>query len=614
MNETYKRMRRFAFFPQMYPFISMRVNNCVSCVKKNNHTPKSTHKLHCELLSYPGQRLYVDIVGPLTPTLYRGFQARYFVSIQCGFTRYLEVAVVPDFQTPTVIEAIIQEWVLRHGFFEVIHSDRGSNFTSHLMRETMKQLGVVQTFTPPYTPEGNRVERAHKTLGNLIRANNRTEAKNWPQKLAYARACYNASVNRVTGVSPHEAMYGSGMLYPIDVVFPTRKPVTETFSSHVINLRTKFSEMAQKMMANERTALVRREANDQGRKKPDIKVGDFVYYYCKRQNPDLSRKLTSVWNGPFQVRRIVSDSLLLLFPAGRWAANPRELISTFSRVRKVDRVQPLSILQPSRRNLVDMSDFEDASTAEVIAFEEALQRDHLRRYDTPNVPQPTGEQLEAQVQRETQLNQGPNGDNTEGQDPTPGMPRDPMAWENLQEEVDRPGLDVQEDTMQEMPVNISRGSGRGALPTQGHTEDRGAIPRPVELELRGAELPPYPPVPRGTVQPARVRMPGSENRGEFQSPSFRGVFKSEGAAPLPEVRFSEREASRPSARVEGMVRGALPPPRIPGAGPRGGSRGTNTPLIRPDRPSRTAAEHARDLISDLANPDRRRTSWHSRKN
>ena len=364
----------------------------------------------------------------------------------------------------------------------------------------------------------------------------------------------------------------------------------ETFSQHVIKLRTRFSEMAQKIMTNERTALIRREANDQGRKAPDIKVGDMVYYYCKRQDPTLSRKLTSPWKGPFQVRRIVSDSLLLLYPAGRWAANPRELIATFSRVRKVDKIQPLSILQPSRRELVDMSDFEDASTAEVIAFEEALQRDHRGRYVAPDVPQPSGEQIEEQMNREIRLDQEPAEPDIRGRGAHPRMPRDQFAWENLQEEVDPLAPTLQETTGATAPQNS---------PLENETE--GWESRDPTLPNQGQS------VERGDVPPPELAIPA-------RATSFRGAFKSEGATPRPEVRFADREIMRPSARVEGTVRGGRVPPRIPGAGQSRGRGGTGTPLTRPDRPVRTAAEHARDLISDLANPDRRRTAWHSRKN
>merc|ERR1740128_697698 len=214
--------------------------------------------------------------------MYEGKIMKFFLTMQDGFTRYLIAVPVPDVRAPTVVDAMISKWVLHHGVFEALHTDRGTNYTSFLMKEVMKQLGVKHTFTPAYTPESDRVERVHQTLGNVLRSNDRVDAKNWPVKLTYAVMAYNSAVHRITGVSPYEAVYGRAPTLPVDLIFPVKSPEATSFSTHIENLRLKFSRICEKMITSEQTALARRNANHQGRNLPVYQEGDTVLYFLSR--------------------------------------------------------------------------------------------------------------------------------------------------------------------------------------------------------------------------------------------------------------------------------------------------------------------------------------------
>ena len=65
----------------------------------------------------------------------------------------------------TVAEAIVELWINVFSVPEKIHTDRGACFTATLFQELMKLLGIMHTVTPPYSTEGDWVER---TLGHSI--------------------------------------------------------------------------------------------------------------------------------------------------------------------------------------------------------------------------------------------------------------------------------------------------------------------------------------------------------------------------------------------------------------------------------------------------------------
>jgi len=113
-----------------------------------------------------------------------------------------------------LLSALIDRVFLVHGLPETIHTDNGSSLMSNLFQDTCKQMGVMMTQTPTYSPQGNRVERAHQTLGQILRSDDTFNPSSWAQKVDAAVFEINISRNRITGVSPYYAMYGRNPRIP----------------------------------------------------------------------------------------------------------------------------------------------------------------------------------------------------------------------------------------------------------------------------------------------------------------------------------------------------------------------------------------------------------------
>ena len=334
MNNTFAKMSDRFYFPYMYAFISARINNCVRCISKRPNVGKSNHRQHREMLSYFGQRVYCDVIGKLTPSMHNRKKCSYILTIQDGFTRYLVAVPLPDQQTDTVVDAIIHHWVYVFGCMETLHTDRGTNFTSSLFSEVMKRLGIVKTVTPPYSPEGDRVERAHRVLGDVLRADDRFASQQWTAKLPAAVIAYNGTVNRMTGVSPFEAVFHRRPVLPVDLLFPLDKPEGRSMSTHVENLRLQLSKMCEAMTQKQAACFARENKKHQARTQTEFGEGDTCYYFLSRSVPDLSRKLQCHWIGPFEVKRVVSESLVVIYPIGSWCKHPKEIPAIVNRLRK----------------------------------------------------------------------------------------------------------------------------------------------------------------------------------------------------------------------------------------------------------------------------------------
>jgi len=85
------------------------------------------------------------------------------------YTRFPEGVPLKNIDTCTVAEELL-EIFSRMGIPNRVHSDRGSQFTSEMMKEVYRLLSISQSTTSPYHAMGNGiVENFNKTIKNLLK-------------------------------------------------------------------------------------------------------------------------------------------------------------------------------------------------------------------------------------------------------------------------------------------------------------------------------------------------------------------------------------------------------------------------------------------------------------
>ena len=90
----------------------------------------------------------MDFVGPLPESDQGNTYAPVMVD---HFTRWPVVYPVASIEAEVVAEKV-QEFIHTYGCPEELLSDRGSNFTSKLVRELCKKLGVKKIYTCSFRP------------------------------------------------------------------------------------------------------------------------------------------------------------------------------------------------------------------------------------------------------------------------------------------------------------------------------------------------------------------------------------------------------------------------------------------------------------------------------
>ena len=342
ISKTTSRIQDRFYIPNISNFVKEMISNCPDCLQKHKAAFKKNHPPYHRILQRFGEMVFVDIVGPLGNCIYRGERCSYVATMLDGFTRYLEAVPIPNQEAKTVAKAFLDHWVSKHGVPSSIHSDNGRQYTSKLWSEMVRLLGIQHTFTPPYSPEGNRVERVHRTLGNLLRTDDTGDRADWISKLFPAVLAINTTVNRVTGVSPYFAVYGRNCNLPIDLVLslptdPVDLDATNDPQRFGLNMRAKFRRIYQYMISQQ-DAEVARDVTQHTRtiENMKIRVGDQVYYFSNRAQPGLATKLQRRWIGPYVVNRIYSPSLVILRPVDPTKGPAHEIPAIVNRLARID--------------------------------------------------------------------------------------------------------------------------------------------------------------------------------------------------------------------------------------------------------------------------------------
>lgn len=259
------------------------------------------------IIDIPFKRIAVDLVGPIHPVTAQ--KNRYILTIVDCATRYPEAVALPNIETTTVAEALVQVFS-RVGVPLEILSDQGAQFTSSLMKEIGRLLSIRQLTTTPYHPSCNGlVERFNGSLKQMLRKVCASRPSDWDRYLAPVLFAYREAPQASTGFSPFELLYGRTVRGPLMILKElwTGKQQDEdlkTTYQYVVDLRERLEttlDVAQEELRRSNA----RYAKYYNCKSKDRKFqpGDKVLLLL----PTDSNKLLVQWKGPFTIAHKLSD-------------------------------------------------------------------------------------------------------------------------------------------------------------------------------------------------------------------------------------------------------------------------------------------------------------------
>ena len=291
---------------------------CLSCDACQRSMDKGRHRRaplqEVPIVHEPFQQVAIDLIGPISPTTSKG--NRYVLTMIDYATKYAEAIAIPRVDTITVAEALWEMWS-RLGIPEKVISDRGTQFTSDVMKEIFRLLSIKGAVTTPYHAQANGlVEKFNGTLKNMIRRLCIEQPHEWDRVLPAMLFAYREVPQESTGYSPFELLYGRNVRGPLDVLkkcWTNEEEDNEvrTAAEYVTELKNRV-EMSCRIAAEHQRAARSRYARTYNRKAVarTLEPGEKVLVLL----PDKHKRLQLSWQGPFEVKRQTSrvDYVILI--------------------------------------------------------------------------------------------------------------------------------------------------------------------------------------------------------------------------------------------------------------------------------------------------------------
>jgi len=252
------------------------------------------------IINTPFKSQSIDLVGEIFPATSRGH--RYILTAVDFATRYPEAVALKNVSTTVVAEALVSIFA-RVGVPDEVLSDRGTQFTSELMK-VGRLLSIKQLTTTPYHPQCNcLVERFNGTLKTMLKRMCSERPQDWDRYMDALLFAYREAAQESLGFAPFEMLYGRSVKGPLRILRQlwTREqsdPEVRTTYQYVVDPRNCLEETWEMVHEElKKQQVIQKRQFDHRAKDRTFKHGELVLILLLISD----NKLLMPWKGPFKV-------------------------------------------------------------------------------------------------------------------------------------------------------------------------------------------------------------------------------------------------------------------------------------------------------------------------
>ena len=305
VKKTYNRVLRYCFWPRLKRDISAYIKKCHTCqlTSKPNQSIKPAPLCPIPAVEKPFEHLIIDCVGPL-PRSKQGHI--YLLTVMCQVTRYPAAYPLRTITTKSVVKALTQ-FMSVFGIAKVIQSDQGSNFTSRMFAEVLKQLQVKHNLASAYHAQSQgALERFHQTLKSMLRSYCTELGKDWEEGLPWLMLASREVIQESTGFSPNDLVFGHKVRGPMAILEDSWKVAEppKSLLDYVNGFRRRLIFAVESAKENLGLAQNKMKSLHDRRAEPrQFKAGDQVL----RLKPIITSPFQAKFSGPYTVVRQVTE-------------------------------------------------------------------------------------------------------------------------------------------------------------------------------------------------------------------------------------------------------------------------------------------------------------------
>ena len=208
----------------------------------------------------------------------------------------------------------------RFGCPQKLVTDNAVAFKVKELMEMCDSMGIKLIHSTSYYPEGNDLaESSSKSLIRIIKKLLEDNKKNWDSKLKYALTADRMTIKRSTGNSPFKLVYGTDVVFPIQLILPVAKflQIEQNEEEEMAKRITHFAELQQirEQLVEKAAAHQKKikDAFDRKTKSDNFQAGDLVLKWdALKEKKGNHGKFDAFWTEPFIISQIQGSNTFIL--------------------------------------------------------------------------------------------------------------------------------------------------------------------------------------------------------------------------------------------------------------------------------------------------------------
>ena len=193
-------------------------------------------------------------------------------------------------------------------------------FNDKALVKLCEDMGIQLVHSTSYYPQGiGLAESSNKILVRIIKKFLEKNTRRWDSKLKFALWADRVTNKKSIGTSPFKLVYGTEVVFPIQLALPVAKFLQEVDFEpndltrrifHLVELQQVREQSLEKTELHQRRM---KETFDRKTKADDFKEGDLVLKWDGvRQEKGKHGKFDALWKGPFIIAQVQRNNTFVL--------------------------------------------------------------------------------------------------------------------------------------------------------------------------------------------------------------------------------------------------------------------------------------------------------------
>ncbi|MBM3428678.1 MAG: DDE-type integrase/transposase/recombinase, partial [Bacteroidetes bacterium] len=306
VKKTKEKILQSYFWHQMDQDVESYVQTCQTCQKRRiDNRPKPNITTPLPIPTENNTRVHIDLFGPLK-TSERG--QKYIMVMTDAFSRYMEIAAIPNKEAETVVQTFYDKWICRFGVPLEIMSDQGKEFCNKITDDLCEKLNIRHSTTSGYNPKCNSiVEVCNKTVAKYLASFVDNTTLDWEVYLPPLAFCYNTSLHESNKFTPYFLTFGNEARLPS---LPS-PDIHKIYGDSENDFRMQKLQLSRQLAhENNLTAIGKyKEYNDKKASPHPYQVGQWAWLEIK-QFVSKNKKLSPKFEGPYLITKVLDNGVV----------------------------------------------------------------------------------------------------------------------------------------------------------------------------------------------------------------------------------------------------------------------------------------------------------------